>query len=154
MRHLTCSGLSILDVGGKLAPSLHNRDQVTTAESVIDLSYTDGAFDCVLCVDVIAGLQEKQHRLAISELNRLIKPDGMVLFATPLDTKTYNAPAAFLALVRTEFELVERELCYQRLSDYLRLPRRVKFFEWLSERVWGTQGATHLIAIARKKRFW
>jgi len=79
------------------------------------LKLPDQTFDAILCLDVIAELQENLHRLLISEISRLLMSKGLLVCSTPLDLGSWDAYSKFLQLLGTEFEILEIHSSYHRL---------------------------------------
>ncbi len=75
----------------------------------------DRSYDLILCCDVLAELNPKDFRIAISELRRLIKAEGTLICSTPVMTNSIDAIARFLDLIQSEFEIHEIEVSYHRL---------------------------------------
>jgi 2-polyprenyl-3-methyl-5-hydroxy-6-metoxy-1,4-benzoquinol methylase len=86
----------------------------------------DNSYDLVICTDVIAFLERKQHRLLLSELCRLLKPEGRVICSTPLDIRTENPLEDFAALIETEFTpdgwILSSHFLYIKLQRLLDAP--------------------------------
>lgn len=51
--------------------------------SVTALPYADGAFECVLCLDVLEHLPGDDQRRALAELHRVLAPGGELLVSVP-----------------------------------------------------------------------
>jgi predicted SAM-dependent methyltransferase len=51
--------------------------------SVLDLPYADSSFDRVLCLDVLEHLRFDEQRRALTELHRVLCPDGELLISVP-----------------------------------------------------------------------
>lgn len=96
----------------------------------------DSYFDVAFCIDLIAELPESLYRLALSELSRILKPDGVLVISTELDTKTRGASGYFCALVETEFKIQEEH------------PKYRNFLKKLLFR----DSCQHLTLVAEKKR--
>jgi SAM-dependent methyltransferase len=88
----------------------------------------DDAYDVVVCTDLIAELPPQDHRLLISELYSVAKPEGHVILSTPLDVNSVGALERFAALVETELETVSWVLShhafYLKLRRFLYAPSR------------------------------
>ena len=50
--------------------------------SLFELPFEDGAFDALVCVSVIEHLRELDA--ALSELRRVMRPGGLLVFGTPV----------------------------------------------------------------------
>ncbi len=86
------------------------------------------AYDLVLCTELIAYLPENEFRLLFSELARIIKPTGTLVFSTPLDYRSEDALQRLAALAETEFTIEEWKISYHlfylRLRNFLEAPGR------------------------------
>ncbi len=80
----------------------------------------DSAYDLVVCTDLIAHLPNKEHRLFISELARLVKGNGYILCSTPIDIHSEDALKRFSSLAETELQIIRWKLSYHRLFIRLR----------------------------------
>lgn len=181
-KHLDLQGLRVLDLGagsGKLTVWLQEAGAHTMAVDTASLalahipdaiekrretlpvtSLPDAYFDLVILADVIASIPSPYHRLCIFELSRVMKKEGRLLLSTALDIDSENPIIPFNALLRTEFEILEQTLSYHRL--HLRASRWfkginkskkwLKKLEYLTELLWGEEGASHVIAFAKKKK--
>lgn len=65
----------------------------------------DNTYDLIVAANLIAELPEPLHRLALSEIARLLVPNGTALLSTPIDIYSDDALPRFLALVETELEI-------------------------------------------------
>lgn len=106
------------------------------------LDVSDGAFSSAICTDVLAELPQSLHRLALSELARILEPGGYLVCSTPLDRKTYDARECFKKLICTEFDLVAERMTYAPLL----------FSERIGQIIRGDGGASHIILIGRKSK--
>lgn len=84
----------------------------------------DKAYDIVICTEVIGYLNPSEYRMAMAELARLVKKEGVLVCSTSLDINTENPLDRFAALGETEFNIDEWLLDYHRLLIRLR-----NFFE-------------------------
>lgn len=75
----------------------------------------DEKFDLLICTEVIALLPSSLHRLAVSELARLISRRGEALISTPLDLYSEDALERFITLIETEFAIEEIKLGFDRI---------------------------------------
>lgn len=86
----------------------------------------DDQFDLVICTDVIAELFSQDYRLAMGEIARLVKKNGLAMISTNIDIRSEDALERFLALVETEFDLIAYSKSYHRLAifwlDLLKAP--------------------------------
>ncbi len=72
----------------------------------------DDVYDLAICTDLIAELAGHDQRLLLSELYRILKPEGRVVLSTPLDHQTDGALEKFAQLVDTEFEVIDWEVSH------------------------------------------
>ncbi len=105
------------------------------------LDSADGTFFCAICTDVLAELPQFVHRLALSELSRILQPGGYLVCSTQLDQKTYDAKECFEKLICTEFDLIAERVSYAPLF----------FSETIGRIIRGDGGASHVILIAKKR---
>lgn len=118
-----------VDIAKRPLEQLKSIDQVHTSESCLPKTLLDDdAYDLVLCTDVIAHLHSNHFRLLMSEMARLMKPEGYVICSTPLDIQSDGAFARFEALAETEFTIEQwifsYHLFYLRLRDFFEAPNR------------------------------
>lgn len=89
----------------------------------------DDSYDLVVAAELIAYLHPDEHRLFMSELARIVKPNGYVLCSTPLDINSDDALARFDALSSTEFMISDWVTAHHkywiRLHDFAAFPERV-----------------------------
>ena len=96
-------------------------------------SFEDGHFDAIYCIDLIAELPEELHRLALSELARLLTLDGKLVISSELEN---GAKQRFESLVQTEF-VIEKRICSYENYFY---------------KLFCKERCNHLILVAKKKR--
>lgn len=75
----------------------------------------DKTYDLVICTEVIGYLHPDEYRMAMAELARLVKSDGIVVCSTDLDINTEDPLNRFAALAETEFTIDKWILSYHRL---------------------------------------
>jgi 2-polyprenyl-3-methyl-5-hydroxy-6-metoxy-1,4-benzoquinol methylase len=51
--------------------------------SLLALPFPDGAFDCVVCLDVLEHLRHEDQARALGEIRRVLKPGGQLLLSLP-----------------------------------------------------------------------
>lgn len=90
-------------------------------DAMPDTTLADGAYDLVVCTELIADLPSDDYRLFFSELSRLVKPDGLVLFSTAVDIDSEGAVERLMDLLQTEFDIVKIVASYHAL--HIRLKR-------------------------------
>lgn len=81
--------------------------------------FADGNFEAIVCTDVIADLEPRDYRLFFSELARILENKGILICSTEIDYQTEDASSRFLALARTEFDILETIDSFNRLSIQL-----------------------------------
>jgi len=62
---------------------LSNRDNVTFIESTAVLH--DETYDYVFCLEVFEHLPDKEEKQAVAEIQRLLKPGGLVVIGVPIE---------------------------------------------------------------------
>lgn len=89
---------------------------------------TDSTYDLVLASDLIAYIPEQEYRLFMSELSRLVKPDGFVVCSTPIDIYSVDSLERFIVLSETEFAMVRWKFSYHnywlKVNNFLAAPER------------------------------
>ena len=98
----------------------------------------DEWYDLVLCTDMIGYLKPNEYRMAIAELSRIVKKEGLVFCSTPIDLNSDDALERFIALFETEFSIKKTAFTYDklllRICHILEWPYRKsknsKFFLW------------------------
>jgi len=153
-KKISLQGKKVLDLGcgqGNLSRMLRDKGAIVTAVDVaknalqafhdiddenINLIHDciphtkldDGAFDLVLCTDIIGYLSPKEHRLFFSELARLVKKDGFVICSTAIDILSVDALDRFASLADTEFNILHWKLSYHLLwikfLNFFKSPKR------------------------------
>lgn len=103
----------------KRIDDLNNPRIKTFQDYVPRTSLPDDRYDIVVCTELIAYLPSDDYRLLMSELSRLVKPDGFVVCSTPIDIYSYDALKKFGELAETEFRIEKWTFGYHAL--YLRL---------------------------------
>ena len=95
--------------------------------SLLALPYPDGAFDRVLCLDVLEHLTFAEQPRALAELRRVLREDGELLVSVP-NLAHLQSRLNFLfggRLIRTASEL--KHPGDRPLRDYLALAQRAGF---------------------------
>lgn len=100
-KHIDVNGKQVVEFGSSLSGS-----------SLPNTTFEDSFYDLVICTDVIAELHPHEHRLAISELSRIMKPKAIILCSTSLDIDSEDAYDQFKKLMYTEFSIIEWSLGY------------------------------------------
>lgn len=111
----------------RLRPHAHERIRLL-CDAAPMTQLPDDHYSIVVCTDLIAELPSPEHRLLISELYRIAKPEGHILCSTPLDIHSDGALERFASLVETELEpenwLLSHHAYYLRLRHLLNAPAR------------------------------
>lgn len=103
-------------------------DEENTIKTIQDVlpetSLPDSSYDIVISTEVIGELDKAEHRLFFAELSRLVKPEGFVVFSTPLDIDSEDALQQLIDLAHTELNIIQGIYSYHSL--YLRIKRLCK----------------------------
>jgi SAM-dependent methyltransferase len=111
--------------------------------NVTKLPFKDNAFDGIHCSHIIEHLNPNRAYKMLSEINRVLKPDGILVIRSPLmDTNFYNTfdhvrPYPPETLIRMLKEDDTEQFTYSKLGDYRKIGlhyrwRRcsLKFWTW------------------------
>lgn len=115
----------------------------------------DGAYDLVVANNLIAELPEVERRLAVSEINRLLKLSGIAIISTPIDIYSEDALIRFIKLLETEFDIDELTLSHHALA--IRLPlfphskKILNLLESVGRFIWQDGAISHVIASVRPR---
>lgn len=123
----------------------------------------DDGFDYVIAANLIAELPETEHRLFISELSRIVKPNGRILLSSPIDIHSEDALQKLIYLAETELEIDTLLLSYHRI--YIRgLNFFKKFGTWYENQdfllrslekatqfLYDSEGVSYAILIGKRK---
>jgi len=150
-KHLPVEKLQILDIGcgdGTLTNRLSkgtvegvdiaeealsilkkNYPEINTRQDALpETALDDDAYDLCLSSDVIAELHPKDRRLAMAELGRLIKQEGVLFISTPIDYRSEDALQRFVQLVETEFKPIAWKMSFHsftiKLLNLFKAPHR------------------------------
>jgi SAM-dependent methyltransferase/ribosomal protein S18 acetylase RimI-like enzyme len=148
-------GMVTQHIGVDYSDSLHGLDGVDIIADAYNTTLGSAVADTVMCTTVLEHLERPQE--AISEMFRILKPDGYVILSMPLFWHLHEEPRDFFRytkygiehLLKTSgFEVVEiqplsgfvvtfgQEFCYWLESLSLRLPHRVvHFVEYMVQRI-------------------
>ncbi len=64
------------------------------------VDFPDGSFDLVIAAEVLYYLDEQQQAAALSEIRRILKPDGALLFTSVIGDSYFTTQSATNALAR------------------------------------------------------
>lgn len=111
-KKLASSGMHMdaVDISTKALERLKNSgvNNITFRQDLIPHTLlNDDHYDLVLSTELIGYLPKEERRLYISELSRLVKPDGKVVCSTAIDIYSSDAVETFTELVETEVEPLE-----------------------------------------------
>lgn len=160
--------VTAVDIAPSALKKVEGNARITPEQHLIPYTaLADEAFDYVFAVNLIAELPENEYRLFISELARIIKPDGTVLIATPLDIHSQDALQKLIYLAETEFDLSALRLSYHRImlqiSTFLKkfLPSFstwlenqdaiVRIFEKMTRFIYDQEGASYAILLGTRR---
>lgn len=180
--HLSLKGKRVVDMGcgsGVLARLLRDRGATVDALDISSLALKklkeedihninpiqdclpttklkDDTYDLVICTEVVGYLNTLECRLLMSELSRVMKPDGYLCFSTALDVYTDDPIDHLSLLAETEFEIEAWYLSYNslwdRLAPFFRNSRSVMhFLEKVSRFFWVKSGISHALFIGKRR---
>lgn len=120
-----------VDISGNALKELKKHD-CTHIEPIQDYlpksTLPDEGYDIVIAGDLIAYLDPKDYRLFFSELSRIVKKEGFIVFSTPIDIYSENALQTLIDYVTTEFVIDKWLLSHHalliRLLDFFKAPER------------------------------
>ena len=126
-------------------------------------SLQDSAYDLAICTDVIAELPPPEQRLLISEMYRIIKPDGLAICSTALDIDTDYATESFLSLAKTEFEIIDwgcsHHALYMRMNRLLgkvnaslESRKALLAMEKICKGLWQERGISHALWAGKRRQ--
>jgi acetyltransferase-like isoleucine patch superfamily enzyme/ubiquinone/menaquinone biosynthesis C-methylase UbiE len=88
--------------------------------SAADLSFDDGTFDKVTCLELIEHVTILQARRVIDEIFRVLKPGGWIIGSTPLRMTEVSSPSCYSHI---------HEYSEQELSDLLKRFQHVNIID-------------------------
>lgn len=116
---------------------------------------SDNTYSLIVASNLIAEIPEKTRRLALSEISRLLTPDGLALLSTPIDITSEDAAARFLSLIETELEIDSLIPSYHALSiqfPFFKHSRPLlSLLESLGHFLYHNQALSHLIVLAHRR---
>ncbi len=177
LSQIPLSGLNILDIGcghGHLARHFSTHNQVTaidgssiplqrlpppitTKRATLPHLRLSQTYDLTICTDVLGELSPNHYRLAISEIASTTK--GHALISTDLDTTTEAPLDHFIALLQTEFEILDLRVSGHRLHHAitltLSLPSRFHYYATRpAYRNHELKGLSHLLTAKPTAPLW
>ncbi|MES2626567.1 MAG: class I SAM-dependent methyltransferase [Pseudomonadota bacterium] len=78
-----------------------DRSDITYYDGRI-MPFADESFDCVLCIEVLEHSEDPQ--LLVSEIARVIKPEGTVLLTVPWSARLHHLPHDFHRFTRVRLQ--------------------------------------------------
>jgi 2-polyprenyl-3-methyl-5-hydroxy-6-metoxy-1,4-benzoquinol methylase len=98
----------------------HNFHNIKTIQDYVPRTLlSDSTYNGVSVLELIAELPSDEYRMLFSEIARLMKRDGFVLFSTPVDYRSDDAIERLAMIAETELKILEWRFSYHAL--YLRL---------------------------------
>ncbi len=114
------------------------------------LPFAAGDFDSVLCTEVLEHLREP--RRAMSEIYRVLRPDGSLLLTTPFQYQAHQRPFDFFRFTYDGLELLAREAGFGDVSVLRRGESLAASLNSL--KVWGRQrklpGSDRILDLAER----
>jgi len=97
---------------------------------IINIPEPDGAFDVVLCSEVFEHLPEPI--LAITEFNRLLKEEGLLILTAPFCSLTHLAPYHYYSGYNQYFY---EKILAEKNFEILELVSNGNFFEYIAQEI-------------------
>lgn len=159
-----------VDISENALKNFKDRERIrirTLRETMPFTKLPDSEYEVVVCTELLAELPAEQHRLFFSELNRLLKPEGTVVFSTGIDIDSEGVLEQLISLIQTEFEI--DHAVYSHHSLFIRVRRyfnkfRLRFLDekfkqsrplllWLEtvSRFFHPQNPSHVIFLLKRK---
>ena len=85
---LPVAGTHFIDLSATVVERLNARDAVARTGEVSALPFADASFDLVCAFDIIEHVDD--DRRALSELNRVLKQDGVLMVSVPLHARYWT----------------------------------------------------------------
>ncbi len=132
-RRLRDGGATVdaVDIASKAGEALktHGMTNITFHQDYVpNTTLRDDFYDLVVSTEMVALLPHQEHRLYLSELARLVKPEGLTVCSTSLDMHSEDPLHTFSSLTDTEFKVekwvVSHHRLYLRLLDFFAAPAR------------------------------
>ena len=111
-RDVECYGVDISKKAIMYAPKELRQNLIILDIEKEYLPFKDNTFDVVTNLEVLEHLHN--HTLIISEMYRVLKPGGIVLMSSPVDSKIYQAINKIIKLLiksKTEKSIKDYEVC-------------------------------------------
>jgi ubiquinone/menaquinone biosynthesis C-methylase UbiE len=96
--------------------------------NILDLPYPDNSFDSVLLISILEHLKPEEQELAFSEIRRVLRPGGQVVYGVPVERPFMVFMFRLLGTdIRTHHFSTEKDV-FSASSQLLKLIDRVKMF--------------------------
>lgn len=130
---LPIAGTHFLDLSSSAINRLNAAGGIARAGEITELPYQSASFDLVMACDVIEHVDN--DRCAFAELNRVLKPEGHVIFSVPLHAAHWTEfddyvgharryePAELTELIAAHKWVVEKSVVFGMQSNSPRLLR-------------------------------
>ena len=102
------------------ADSAYESEHVKKAD-LLSLPFDDGAFDVVLCLDVLEHVALLDQPIALAEIARVVKPEGRLLMSVPNLAHLHSRFKFFFAGKLTRTSAVDRHPGDRPVAEYLEL---------------------------------
>lgn len=105
-------------------------DEIQACQDVLPQTrLEDDSYDLVIATEILAELPQRDHRLFISELYRLCKPEGRIVLSTAVDFESWDALSRLEKLLQTDLTIESWQFShhayFHRLLNLLLLPERL-----------------------------
>ena len=105
----------------------HYRSAHVKKASLASLPFEDGAFDAVLCLDVLEHLNLLEQAPALRQLRRILTDDGALLLSVPNLAHLHSRVRFMLAGVLSRTSALERHPGDRPVAEYLELLSQAGF---------------------------
>ena len=131
---LPLAGTDFVDLTEAAAAALNARGGRAKAGSILALPFPDRAFDLVCAMDILEHVED--DRAALSEIRRVLRPGGTLLFSVPLYAAAWNefddAVGHFRRYEPAELtaRLAEFGFTIERSAVYGMQPKSTRLLRW------------------------
>lgn len=123
------ANIEVVDIAS--IPLKQFEGKVKTWQEYVPLTkLPDDNYDLVLALDLIGYIPQKEHRLFISELTRLVKLEGEIICSTSFDINTEDPLQNFAQLAETELMISHWVFSYHRLFIRIHHLLSIPSFYW------------------------
>jgi len=116
--------------GSSLQKNRWDQSQLDIVSDITKIPEPDAYFDAVMCIEVLEHLPEPI--LALAELNRLLRPDGILIITAPFCSLTHYSPYHYYSGFNRYF--YEKHLTEMGF-EILELDENGNFFEYLAQEI-------------------